>query len=79
MQRGSKNQLEPTAERSGFIAQVIFSRSSELLCRKVHAVTEYTKMLSSETIDEVAALVRSGFYDKNRLMAIFCEEMYAPL
>ncbi|MDV3351843.1 hypothetical protein D0962_08975 [Leptolyngbyaceae cyanobacterium CCMR0082] len=35
-------------------------------------------MLSSETVQEIAALVRSGFYRKNRLMDIFCEEMYAP-
>jgi hypothetical protein len=35
-------------------------------------------MLSPETTDEVAVLVRSGFYEKHRLMDVFCEEMYAP-
>lgn len=35
-------------------------------------------MLPSETREEISALVRSGFYNKDRLMDIFCEEMYAP-
>jgi hypothetical protein len=35
-------------------------------------------MLSAETLDEIRTHVRSGCYDKERLMAVFCEEMYAP-
>ncbi|MEM9540723.1 MAG: hypothetical protein AAGA60_14615 [Cyanobacteria bacterium P01_E01_bin.42] len=35
-------------------------------------------MLKPETLNEISALVRSGFYDKGYLMNIFCEEMYAP-
>ena len=35
-------------------------------------------MLSSETKEEITALVRCGFYDRERLQEIFCEEMYAP-
>jgi hypothetical protein len=37
-----------------------------------------TKMLSPDTSEEISALVRSGFYDKELLMTILCEEMYAP-
>src|SRR5262249_28094424 len=36
------------------------------------------QMLSSETIAEIRAQVRCGCYDKERLMAVFCEEMYEP-
>jgi hypothetical protein len=35
-------------------------------------------MLTAETKEEIAVLVRSGFYDKARLMEIVCEEMYEP-
>jgi hypothetical protein len=35
-------------------------------------------MLAAETREEIAALVRSGFYDAERLLEIFCEEMYEP-
>ena len=35
-------------------------------------------MLDPETIDEIAAYVRSGFYDRERIMEVFCEEMYGP-
>jgi hypothetical protein len=35
-------------------------------------------MLQPETLEEIAAFVKSGFYDKDRLMEIFCEEMYEP-
>lgn len=35
-------------------------------------------MLPPEVTEEIAALVRSAFYDKERLIAIFCEEMYEP-
>jgi hypothetical protein len=35
-------------------------------------------MLPRETLEEISALVRSGFYDKERLMEIFCEGRYAP-
>ena len=35
-------------------------------------------MLEPETKSEIASLVRSGFYDRERLMEIFCEEMYEP-
>lgn len=34
--------------------------------------------MSPETHEEISALVRSGFYSKDDLMPIFCEEMYAP-
>jgi hypothetical protein len=40
--------------------------------------TRTIKMLPAETNEEIAALVRSAFYDKDRLMEIFCEEMYEP-
>lgn len=36
------------------------------------------KRMTPETREEISALVRSGFYEKQRLMEIFCEEMYAP-
>jgi hypothetical protein len=35
-------------------------------------------MLSWETKEEITTLVRCGFYDRERLQEIFCEEMYAP-
>lgn len=35
-------------------------------------------MLEAEVSEEISVLVRSGFYDKERLAEIFCEEMYAP-
>ena len=35
-------------------------------------------MLAREALDEIAVLVRTGFHDKDRLIEIFCEEMYAP-
>ena len=35
-------------------------------------------MLSPEVIDQMRTQVRCGFYDKERLMALFCEELYAP-
>ncbi|WP_144980106.1 DUF6891 domain-containing protein [Gimesia aquarii] len=35
-------------------------------------------MLDSEVIEEMSWYVRSGFYDKQDLTRIFCEEMYAP-
>ena len=35
-------------------------------------------MLEPEVIEEISVLVRAGFYDKQRLMQIFCEEKYAP-
>lgn len=34
--------------------------------------------LSAEVLEEISTLVRSGFYDKRRLLTIFLEEMYAP-
>jgi hypothetical protein len=36
------------------------------------------EMLDAEVLDEISTLVRTGFYDKSRLMVIFLEEMYAP-
>ncbi|WP_145390911.1 DUF6891 domain-containing protein [Stieleria neptunia] len=35
-------------------------------------------MLEPETKSEIAAMVRSGFYSRDRLLEIFTEEMYAP-
>jgi|SRR3954470_4512218 hypothetical protein len=35
-------------------------------------------MLSPETTEEIRARVRSGYYDKEQLLALFCEEMYEP-
>jgi hypothetical protein len=35
-------------------------------------------MLSSEIVDEIRTQVRCGCYDKQGLMALFCEEMYQP-
>jgi hypothetical protein len=35
-------------------------------------------MLSPETLDEIRTLVRCGFYDKEDLLAIFCDERYEP-
>lgn len=35
-------------------------------------------MISQEVRQEIDGLVRSGFYDKSRLVEIFCEEMYEP-
>jgi hypothetical protein len=35
-------------------------------------------MLSPEILDQMRTQVRCGFYDKDRLIALFCEEMYAP-
>jgi len=34
--------------------------------------------MSPDTLEEISAMVRSGFYTKDDLMPIFCEEMYAP-
>jgi hypothetical protein len=34
--------------------------------------------MTPETLEEISAMVRSGFYTKDDLMPIFCEEMYAP-
>jgi hypothetical protein len=36
------------------------------------------KQLSAEVLEEISTMVRAGFYDKQRLLAIFLEEMYAP-
>ncbi len=38
----------------------------------------FFNMLNPETIEEISTLVRSGFYDKEELLRIFCEEMYEP-
>ena len=35
-------------------------------------------MLATETQAEIASMVRSGFYDRERLIEVFTEEMYAP-
>lgn len=35
-------------------------------------------MLENETQAEIASLVRSGFCDRQRLIEVFTEEMYAP-
>ncbi len=35
-------------------------------------------MLEAETLTEIASMVRSGFYDRERLIEVFTEEMYAP-
>lgn len=35
-------------------------------------------MLETDTQSEIAAMVRSGFYDRERLIEIFTEEMYPP-
>ena len=34
--------------------------------------------LSPETVREIEAQVRGGFEDRERIIEIFCEEMYAP-
>jgi len=34
--------------------------------------------MTPDTLEEISTMVRSGFYTKNDLMPIFCEEMYAP-
>lgn len=35
-------------------------------------------MLEQDLLDDIAALVRSGFYDKEELLEIVCDEMHAP-
>jgi len=35
-------------------------------------------MLDPETVEEIATMVRAGFYDHEPLLEIFYEEMYAP-
>ncbi len=35
-------------------------------------------MLSEDVIDEITTLVRAGFYDRDHLVRIFCDEMYTP-
>jgi hypothetical protein len=35
-------------------------------------------MLAPDVIEEIAVLIRTGFYDKDRLMEIVCEELYEP-
>jgi hypothetical protein len=35
-------------------------------------------MLAPETLDQIWRLVRSGFCDKDELMEVVCEELYAP-
>jgi len=35
-------------------------------------------MLATETQTEIASMVRSGFYGRERLIEVFTEEMYAP-
>lgn len=35
-------------------------------------------MLEIETQSEIASMVRSGFYNRERLIEVFTEEMYAP-
>ena len=35
-------------------------------------------MLAVDVIDEITTLVRSGFYTRDQLACIFCEERYAP-
>jgi hypothetical protein len=35
-------------------------------------------MLEEETQAEIACLVRSGYYDRDRLIEVFTEEMYEP-
>jgi len=35
-------------------------------------------MIAPEIAEEIAARVRSAFYDKESLMELFCEEMYEP-
>jgi len=35
-------------------------------------------MLSEETLAEIASMVRSGFYEHDRVIEIFTEEMYEP-
>ena len=35
-------------------------------------------MLATETQTEIASMVRSGFYGRQRLIEVFTEEMYAP-
>lgn len=35
-------------------------------------------MISQEVQQEIEGLVRTGFYNKDRLVEIFCEEMYEP-
>ena len=34
--------------------------------------------MAPETLEQISTLVRSGFYPKEILMEMFCEEMYAP-
>ena len=35
-------------------------------------------MLTDEVKDEISVMVRAGFYDQDRIINIFLEEMYAP-
>ena len=34
--------------------------------------------LSVETLNEIKAMVRGGFEERDRIVEIFCEEMYSP-
>lgn len=45
---------------------------------KIGIAAESRKMLAPEAKEEIGVLVRSGFYDKERLIDIICEEMYEP-
>ena len=43
-----------------------------------HLIIERYNMLEAETQAEIATMVRSGFYSRERLIEIFTAEMYAP-
>jgi hypothetical protein len=52
--------------------------SAKLMLPRFFRPVRYSFMLDPETQSEIAAMVRSGFYDRDRLVEIFAEEMYAP-
>ena len=51
---------------------------NKLLCRKERSTFQFITMLSPETNNEIAALIRSVFYDQAQLIYLLYEEMYAP-
>lgn len=63
-------------------AFLVFACLLALGCGRSHAIVHSTskdnRMLEAEVLEEISTLVRSGFYDKDRLMPIFLEEMYEP-
>ncbi len=60
--------------------QAIESDSGKPDSRDTSAAAEDTLMpeLDSEVIEEIDVLVRSAFWDRERMLEIMCQELYAP-